>query len=87
MKKVLILIAVLSIYGCQKNGCFTCTETYDTKYTDVVAGNIWHEYYTRKYSLCEQADVDEVNGQVIVGDRIETGYLQHQKTTVTTTCE
>lgn len=86
MKKLLIILS-LAVSGCEKNDCVTCTETYDTKFTDVVAGTITHEYYTRKYSLCEQSDIDEVNGQVIVGDRIETGHLQHYRTTVTTTCE
>ena len=86
MKRILIILA-LAVSGCEKNECATCSETYETKFTDVVAGTIRYETYVRKYSLCEQSDIDDVNGQVIVGDRIETGYLQHQKTTVTTTCE
>jgi hypothetical protein len=87
MKKILIMIAALAMVGCEKNDCATCSESYETKYTDVVAGTIRYETYVRKYSLCEQSDIDDVNGTVIVGDRIETGYLQHQRTTVTTTCD
>ena len=83
----MIVIAAIALASCEKNDCATCSEVYETKYTDVVAGTIRYESYVRKYSLCEQADVDAVNGQVIVGDRIETGYLQHQRTTVTTTCD
>jgi hypothetical protein len=87
MKKTLILIAALAMVGCEKNDCATCSETYETRLTDVVAGTTRYETYVRKYSLCEQSDIDEVNGTVIVGDRIETGHLQYQRTNVTTTCD
>jgi hypothetical protein len=87
MKKSLLLIAALSIYGCEKNGCATCSEVHETKHRDVVAGVTRYETTTHKYSLCEQSDVNEVNGVVHVGDRVNITPLQYFIITVTTTCE
>ena len=87
MKKILTVITALTIYGCEKNGCSTCTESYETKYRDVATQTTRYETNERKYSLCEQSDIDEVNGKVVVGDKIPTGHLQYYRITVTTTCE
>ena len=87
MKKLLLVLAAVTICGCEKNGCSTCTESYETMFRDVAAQTTRYETSERKYSLCNQSDIDEVNGKVVVGDKIPTGHLQSYRITVTTTCE
>jgi hypothetical protein len=86
MKKLILIIAIAAT-GCEKNTCQTCTETTTVKFRDTVANTTRYEIDEHKYSLCDQAAIDEVDGQSTTGPAIFTAPLQHYKITIETSCD
>jgi len=85
MKKLLLIIAV-ALISCDKEICSTCAETIVTNHTEPIYGRVTNETEVRKYTLCEQADVDAVDGQVIIGQRVYTSNGRTFQVTKTTNC-
>lgn len=86
MKKAIYLLTAICLSSCEKNSCMTCTETSVTEYHDVIAGTVTSQASVHKFVLCEQSDIDDVNGLVIKVPIIHTAQLQYYRTTITTNC-
>jgi hypothetical protein len=87
MKKLLIALIALVMIGCEKKECVVCEQVTSvknwnlnnmTEYTDV-------EYF--RFSLCEQDDVDAINGTRTVGNIVETSTKVFEQTTIETSCD
>ena len=85
MKKLLLIMAV-GLIACEQQECQTCTETTE-KRTRKFAFSPVIETDVTKYALCEQADIDEVNGKVVTGPQIYTSQGVYYRIVKTTTCE
>jgi len=86
MKKLLLIMAV-GLIACEQQDCQTCTETTEKRTRNVFASSLVIETEVTKYALCEQADIDEVNGKVVTGPQIYTSQGVYYRIVKTTTCE
>jgi len=87
MKQMILVIAALTLFGCEDNTCIECVETTTVKFYTSSSSLIKTEDDEVSTLVCDESDVERLDGsfEMTEDDFGNMGY--YKVTTIITSCE